>query len=541
METNKEDLLNLHSHRLHFVLLVKEWWAAIAAAFLTYGFLLTAQPPMESAESAYFFLFPAIAWFSFQPNFWRVAIAFLFAGWLYYMTLIGWIRHITLPGMICAAFLLSLYNLLWFLLARRLIPQGLKGGFRARLLTMLGLSSSWVAIEWARCQFTLGFPWCPLSVTQWERPAILQILPWTGAWSVSFFLVFFNLSLASYVHHLLVRRRSAKGGMVSSFCPDFYVAILLFVAMVSPFFLSRSSGGGVVPEQRTIKVGVCQPYLLDKWKKGKVSLHKEILKKQTKIVGLMEPDLIVWPEASTPYALNMDPLWVEELARETGVPMLVGAVVKEEESSFNTISRVSPEEGVSPEWYAKRVLVPFGEYVPFAFRWIPGLRKLVGPVGNFGTGQVPFTFDLEYGEGGKEHCRIGPLICYEDIFPEVVRQTVREGVDILFVSTNDAWFGEEGCAQQHAAHSVMRAVENRIPVLRCGNAGWSGWIDGKGNQRAVLKDENGSIYFQAASTFGMSFSDRLSSPRNGYPDYFIWFCLGYTIWMLLRMRKSWFS
>ena len=263
-----------------------------------------------------------------------------------------------------------------------------------------------------------------------------------------------------------------------------------------------------------------------------------MLKRQTKIVSLMEPDLIVWPEASTPYALNLARLWVEELALESGIPMLIGAVVKEEDSSFNTISKVLPEEGVSPEWYAKRVLVPFGEYVPFPFQWIPGLRKLVGPVGNFGAGDDPFTFDLEFGEQDREGYKVGPLICYEDIYPEVVRQTVREGVDFLFVSTNDAWFGEEGCAEQHAAHSVMRAVENRIPVLRCGNAGWSGWIDPKGIQKSVLKDEDGSIYFQAVSTLEISLpSQPTTSSDKGYPDYFIWFCIGYTIWMLLRMIK----
>ena len=104
---NEEDVLNLHSQRLSFTLFVKQWWAPIISAFATYGVLLTAQPPRDSAESAYFFLFPAIVWFSFEPNIRKVAITFLFAGWLYYMTLVGWIRHVTLPGMICATFLLS--------------------------------------------------------------------------------------------------------------------------------------------------------------------------------------------------------------------------------------------------------------------------------------------------------------------------------------------------------------------------------------------------------------------------------------------------
>ena len=74
------------------------------SAFCTYGLLLTAQPPRESAESAYFFLLPCLIWFSFKPNWKKVCIAFLSAGVLYHLTLVGWIRHITLPGMLGNAF-----------------------------------------------------------------------------------------------------------------------------------------------------------------------------------------------------------------------------------------------------------------------------------------------------------------------------------------------------------------------------------------------------------------------------------------------------
>ena len=73
-------------------------------------------------------------------------------------------------------------------------------------------------------------------------------------------------------------------------------------------------------------MGVCQPYLLDKWKGGNAALHKDILSRQTSILGLMKPDLIVWPEASTPYALNKDPVWVEALAqKDIGSPFVRGS------------------------------------------------------------------------------------------------------------------------------------------------------------------------------------------------------------------------
>lgn len=529
--------MSFYSWRLSSVAFVREWWAALTSAFCTYGLLLTAQPPRESAESAYFFLLPCLIWFSFAPGWKKITFAFLTAGILYHVTLVGWIRHITVPGMCAATFLLSLYNLPWFLMAGKLIPLAAKGGFRKRLAIMIGLSAFWVSIEWARGQFTLGFPWCPLSVTQWERPAILQTLPWTGAWSVSFFLVFFNLTLASYLHHLLVRRRKRQGGAFSSFCPDFYVGILLFVLMVSPFFLFRTGPTESGPDAQTLRVGVCQPFLTNKWQGANVTQHKEILMRQTRFLALTKPDLIVWPEASTPYPVNLDPLWVEDLVRETGIPMLIGAVVKEEGQAFNTISLVTPENGVSPEWYAKRILVPFGEYVPFPFRWIPGLRKLVGPIGTFGEGELPFNFTI--GEAGTEKPSfvVGSLICYEDIFPSLVRDTVRGQADFLFVCTNDAWFGREGCAEQHAAHSVLRAIENRRPVLRCGNAGWSGWIDQRGNQRQVLRDETGSIYFEGASTLEVTIPTVPPQSPAGHLDYFLWFCLASSVLLLFRPKK----
>ena len=98
----------------------------------------------------------------------------------------------------------------------------------------------------------------------------------------------------------------------------------------------------------------------------------------------------------------------------------------------------------------------------------------------------------------------GPLVCYEDMFPLRVRESVRAGADVLYVATNDAWYGTEGAAYFHAAHSVLRAVENRRPILRCGNAGWSGWIDAYGSIRGELSDEANSIYFKGSGNFVFS-------------------------------------
>ena len=242
-----------------------------------------------------------------------------------------------------------------------------------------------------------------------------------------------------------------------------------------------------------------------------------------------------------PYPVNLDPLWIEDLVRETGIPMLIGAVVKEEEQSFNTISMVSPKEGVSPEWYAKRTLVPFGEYVPFPFRLIPGLRKLVGPIGTFGEGKVPFNFCVRKAGEGRDAFAVGTLICYEDIFPSLVRETVRAEADFLFVCTNDAWFGREGSLSNtlHTRSCVRWRIVDLF--LRCGNAGWSGWIDQRGNQRQVLRDENGSTYFQGASTVELKIPSASSFSSTGHSDYFLLSCIGMSCWVLFRVRKFGFQ
>jgi apolipoprotein N-acyltransferase len=180
-----------------------------------------------------------------------------------------------------------------------------------------------------------------------------------------------------------------------------------------------------------------------------------------------------------------------------------------------------------PKYYAKRALVPFGEYIPKGFGWIPHLNKLVGPTGRFEPGGEARTIFLDVNSTGNT-LKVGPLVCYEDIFPDLARETTNQGADFLFVSTNNAWFGEEGCAEQHAAHSVLRAIENRRPVLRCGNAGWSGWIDEQGVRRSAMRDENGSVYFKGAATFSVS---RNSSQINKktffskHENWFVYLCL----------------
>lgn len=513
-----------YSQRLSVLAWTREWGVPVFLSVFCYAMLWAAHPPRQTPEFAYIFLLPVLVWFHFRPSYSKVVTSLLLAGWVYQIGLIGWMRHISPGGMLSAALLLSCYHLPWFIIARYWYPHFHSGGFRARLLIIVGLSAFWVAMEWVRTLFTLGFPWCPLSVSQWERPVLFQAASFGGGWTVSFFLIFFNLSLGSYVHHLLIRRRLAQGFWNRSLCPELYLAISLLFLMVYPYFLKRDTM--LVSKERILRIGICQPYLQDKWMEGRATQHKETLRKQTEFLSLVKPDVILWPEASTPYPVNLDRLWVEELARNTNIPIIAGSVVREEDRSYNTMVYIDPLTGMNPEWYAKQVLVPFGEYVPWPFNWIPGLEKLVGPIGDFSGGNQSVLFDIPIiDENATTYVRTGFLICYEDIFPEVPRGAVKQGAELLIVCTNDAWFGEEGCAEQHAAHSVIRAVENHLPIVRCGNAGWSGWIDENGIIRDVLRDDKGSIYFEGAGVFEVRIPAVQASVLPPQGDRFAYFCV----------------
>jgi apolipoprotein N-acyltransferase len=197
--------------------------------------------------------------------------------------------------------------------------------------------------------------------------------------------------------------------------------------------------------------------------------------------------------------------------------------------------------------------VPFGEYIPwrFLFGWLSKVVP-IGPDLSAGTDPTPLLVPLAGGETA-----IAPLICYEDVFPDLARSSVRLGADVLVVLTNDGWYGEEGAAYQHAAHSVLRAVEERRPVLRCGNAGWSGWIDEYGGTgryirgefrsgEHVLQTADASVYFRGTRTLAVVRDARWVGRRSFYCEYGDWFvlvcallaCFGYALAATASVQRS---
>jgi apolipoprotein N-acyltransferase len=182
-------------------------------------------------------------------------------------------------------------------------------------------------------------------------------------------------------------------------------------------------------------------------------------------------------------------------------------------------------QGETIDVYDKMHLVPFGEFVPFR-QALFFIDKLVEIIGDFGLGERATVFKLNSN-------KFGVLICYEIIFPDLVRQSVKNGAEYLVNITNDAWFGKTAASYQHISMAALRAVENRIPIIRAANTGISGFIDATGKIR------NTTQLF--TREFSVSDIAPNTGPRTFYSkfgDIFSYLCLLLTVTIALLAYRS---
>ncbi|MCC5023938.1 MAG: apolipoprotein N-acyltransferase [Candidatus Synoicihabitans palmerolidicus] len=542
-------------------------WLAPVAVFLTTVLLtVVAFPPFEVPEAAYVCLAPAILWAYRWPKlklFLGVTIGAQITAW-YFLT--WWLHNATWAGFILLAPVVGVWVGSWYAVAWWGVPR-LRGlPTIHRLLGIIGMAGAWVIIEWTRTWLLSGYPWLPLAASQWERASVIQIAAFTGAGGISFVLVLTNLGFAAYGHRLFFEKE-LKGMQKRS--QEFFLA--MFGLMVCLSVHVQESVNRYHFHTPVARFGFVQPNVPQevKWDKTQAPAIVKTLQQATQTVADRRADVILWPEAVTPWAIvGGDPSvrdFVEFTAAQAKAPIMLGSIAIElpldeggEDRWYNGAFVVDAEQGLDPNYYAKRTLVPFGEFVPM--RSVLGWFEKVVPVGGDfepGTSPQPLIFNAD-----GQTLAVAPLICYEDTFPQLARESVKANIDLFVVFTNDVWFGESGAAEQHAAHSVLRAVETRRPVLRVGNAGWSGWIDEFGTVRAVLRkvkrraadgtvrqvvstkpvDREGSIYFRGSATVDVERDLRWIGRQSFYVrfgDWFVLTCFGLVMlgFFLIRIGK----
>ncbi len=219
-------------------------------------------------------------------------------------------------------------------------------------------------------------------------------------------------------------------------------------------------------------------------------------------------DLVIWPETAVPLFLQASPEHLrrlEKLSQYIGAPILTGAPMADRDPAgrwrfYNSMVLID-ERGSLQRRYDKFHLVPFGEFIPFR-QWVPAtFKKFTEGTEDFSSGPGPLP--LPWSEGA-----IGPLICYEVIFPHEVRDLANLGARWLVNVTNDAWFGE-WAKPQHLAMARVRAVENRLPMLRVANTGISAIFDQTGRELGRIgPNRTGTLVVDVPRGAGVSLYNR---------------------------------
>jgi apolipoprotein N-acyltransferase len=191
-------------------------------------------------------------------------------------------------------------------------------------------------------------------------------------------------------------------------------------------------------------------------------------------------DLVVMAETAIPFVINNNEIlteYIESIVYRNKIDLIVGCYTKSEKRDmYNSTVYVSNESGITDQIYRKQKLVPFGEYIPMGStlrELFPFLSELNMLSSDIAPGITSSIMETEYG-------KIGSLICFDSIYENIALQTVRDGAEILAISTNDAWFRDSAAANQHNAHAILRSVELGRYVIRAGNTGISSIITDKG-------------------------------------------------------------
>ncbi len=335
----------------------------------------------------------------------------------------------------------------------------------------------WVGIEYARSVLFTGFPWLLLGYGLSDSPAMRQAADIAGIPGLGFLLALSGVAL--YRAGTLLARRSFRECLApAAVC----VAVPVFLLSYGAW---RGAAARGAPAGQAIRVAVAQGGIDQsvKWDPAFQKQTVAIYRSLTRDAAAAGARIIVWPETAAPFFYG----WEAELSREidtiateAGVPLIFGAPWFDPSGPgryFNSVFLVDGQ-GVPRGRYDKRHLVPFGEYVPLR-SVLFFLQKLTAGEGDFSPGTGPALFRVNGGEAGAS-------VCYEALFPGIIRDGVRAGADWLVNVTNDAWFGDTVAPHQHLAMARMRCVEVRRPMVRAANAGISAVIDATGASVAEL-------------------------------------------------------
>jgi apolipoprotein N-acyltransferase len=324
--------------------------------------------------------------------------------------------------------------------------------------------------EWLRSIGVIGVPFAQLGVTQVEGP--LRAL---GAYIGTSGLTLTLFALGAYAAYG-IRTRTWRAFVAC-------VAVVTIAASVAWFAWPARSAPAPHVAVVAVQGNIAQSL---KWQPGSLERAVDVYTAMTRIAIAHHPQLIVWPETVIALyggGLNGDPQLISQftaLAEQANATIVVGGIRLNNDQYYNSLYLFTPA-GISGV-YDKRQLVPFAEHFPgkqFLF-WLPYVGTLNG---NYAEGDSAGVFPTSAG------LTIGELICWESAFGDLAYDEVRNGAQVLVISTDDAWFGTSSGPYQHAQIAQMRAIESGEYVVRAAATGISGIVapDGSWQTRLPLE------------------------------------------------------
>jgi len=366
-------------------------------------------------------------------------------------------------GVVLLSAYLSLYHVVGLLVTSRVIARlGARGLFFAPI--------GWVAGEFLRGVMLGGFPWIPLGNSQISVLPVAQLASVLGVYGLSALVAYVNATVA---FALLRTGRSRMTAVAAA------AAVLVVIGAWGTW---RIREGSLRRQGTPIRVGIIQPNIEQNAKLAAAEGSDQTAARRifttniamTRDVVRRGAEFVIWPESSVPFKFERDARGEEirALAREVKVPILFGSdeeiIAPGQYSIYNSGYLLEPD-GRTAAVYRKIHLVPFGEFVPKR-RWFFFIRPLVDSFSDFSAGESMVLLPVA---GHK----VNTAICYEVVYPSLMRDAVNRGSELLTTITNDGWYGQSSAPYQHFAMAAMRAIEEGRYLARSANTGISGLID----------------------------------------------------------------
>ncbi len=513
--------------------------AAIGAGLL----LTVAFPKIGMAGFAWIApgLMLAIAQGKSRGDAFRIGYA---AGLTYFLSSLYWLLLMPVTGLpilgwVSLGAYVALYPAVWvWLMSNFELRISSFESWSRRTLWALAGAAVWVALEMTRSRLFGGFPWNLIGVSQFQLTPLIQLASVTGVYGVSFLVVWVSLSLLSAVKTIF-RRPTMRFAWQADFILPLFVITAIF-AFGSVRLRDQNS------PTSTLHITLVQPSIPQTliWDPSANSNRFQQLLVLSENALQNKTDLLIWPESAVPEFDRTSFIAITNLVRAHHIWLIFNAddavwrpdaKNKDDYDDFNAAFLFDPN-GNCAGIYHKQKLAIFGEYIPLV-HWLPFVKYLTPITGSFTPGDKPVTFELS-----DLKVKAAPLICFEDVFPQLARKCVRDDADFLVNLTNDGWFGRSAEQWQHMANAVFRAVENGVSLVRCANNGLTCWIDSGGRVREIFKDKAGSVYGVGSMTIELPLSqsaeNRTATFYNRHGDWFGWACVAVAVLVLFQSKKN---